>query len=555
MTKNPQSDIEADLVRACLNRVLASGELAASPKIGRFLRFIVDAKLAGQASRLKAYAIGVEVFERPPDFDPGSDSIVRVNAIRLRGLLDAYYAGEGRGDPLRFVVGKGSYVPEFCAPGCVEDSAPKREPPTGQGHGHIVLAVERLEPIGCPPEQDYLAAGLTEELVANLSAYGENLVVVRAPSAAGGESVDLAAPSTHSHDVSYHLRGSFRLHADQIRVGITLVDAATALVIWSETFAYRLSSASLFEIQEQIARRVASRVLDPHGALYRSLKRKPAAKLGTYLAVFRFNEYQERFSPESHLKAREALEQAVREEPGYAEAWAVLADVYLGEALFGFNQTLPLSSLIEKCVETALRAIALDPRNAMASYNLAMVLFYRGNLTRFLTAAEHALCLAPHRPDNLAVVGMHLALAGQWERGLALVQEAMDLNPFHPSWYHLAFSLHHLHFGCYHEALAAIGRFARLDFFPFQINLAVIHGHLGNRGEAREALRHTFALWPEARQRMHEILNFWFPFEDMAAVFADGLTKAGFPMGQCLDGTDAEPGLGVDGRPIHSAVP
>ena len=72
-----------------------------------------------------------------------------------------------------------------------------------------------------------------------------------------------------------------------------------------------------------------------------------------------------------------------------------------------------------------------------------------------------------------------------------------------------------------------IGRFARLDFFPFQVNLAVIHGHLGNRAEARDALDHMFALWPEARQGMHEILDFWFPYEDLAAIFADGLTKAG----------------------------
>ncbi len=148
--------------------------------------------------------------------------------------------------------------------------------------------------------------------------------------------------------------------------------------------------------------------------------------------------------------------------------------------------------------------------------------------------AEHALRLAPYRPDNLAVIGMHLTLAGEWERGLALLAEAMHLNPFHPSWYHLVFSLHHLDFGRYREALAAIGRFASLDFFPFQINLAAIHGHLGNRPEAHRCLQRMFALWPEARQRMHEILDCWFPFEDLADVFAEGLTKAGFPMGRRL---------------------
>jgi hypothetical protein len=62
-----------------------------------------------------------------------------------------------------------------------------------------------------------------------------------------------------------------------------------------------------------------------------------------------------------HLTARDAVEKVVREEPGYADAWAVLANVYLGEALFGFNQTLPRTRVMEKCLDTARKAIALDP--------------------------------------------------------------------------------------------------------------------------------------------------------------------------------------------------
>ena len=70
-------------------------------------------------------------------------------------------------------------------------------------------------------------------------------------------------------------------------------------------------------------------------------------------------------------------------------------------------------------------------------------------------------------------------------------------------------------------------RFAGIDFFPFQINLAVIHGHLGHPTEAGEALQRMFDLWPEAQRSMGEILDLWFPFGDLASVFADGLRKAG----------------------------
>ena len=541
MTTNPNTDPER--IRVCLDRVLASRAFEASPKLKHFLRFVVEAKLAGQGARIKAYTIGVEVFGRSGNFDADADAIVRVNASRLRGLLRDYYAGPGREDPIRFRLPKGGYLPEFADHPDQTAGAPGGFRPT-------LLAVERLSLVGGPPEDDYLAAGLTDELVTHLSGYGDGMVVVRAPTdGAAGEAL---APWS---GIAYQLRGGLRRDADRVRTGFTLIDAGTGCVAWSETFDFRFSSQGLFEAQEQVARNVASRILDPHGALCRSLKRQPAALLGTSLALFHYHDYQERFSPQTHLLARTALEAAVREEPSYAEAWAALATCYLGEALFGFNQRLPASALMAECLDAAHRAVALDPHGVMAQYTLALVLFYARDRDGFIAAAQQALQMAPHHPTNLAVVGMHLALAGQWERGLALVRKAMGLNPFHPVWYHLVFSLAHLHRGEYHEALAVLGRFARLDFFPFQINLAVIHGHLGNRTEAGEALRHMFALWPEARQRMDAILNFWFPCEDMAAIFARGLTKARFPRAGYLDETTTESGVRVGGRSIDTALP
>ncbi len=199
--------------------------------------------------------------------------------------------------------------------------------------------------------------------------------------------------------------------------------------------------------------------------------------------------------------------------------------------VFGFNQTAPLTSIVEKILGTAQKAVALEPRNVLANYILAMALFYRKDKLQFLAIAEHALKLAPSRPDNLAVIGMHLMLAGEWERGLGFVEKAMELNPYHPNWHYLALSLYHLHSRQYPEALNSIIRFAAFDFYPFQVNLAVIHGYLGNEQEARLALRRMFDLWPSAAQNMQEILDFWFPFEDLAEIFRAGLMNAGFSMG------------------------
>jgi hypothetical protein len=100
-------------VRAALDELLHWRELERSPQLARFLRYVVDAKLAGNAQAVKAYSIAVDVFGRPADFDPQSDPIVRVQARRLRALLDRFYLSSAAHGPVRIRLPVGRYVPEF----------------------------------------------------------------------------------------------------------------------------------------------------------------------------------------------------------------------------------------------------------------------------------------------------------------------------------------------------------------------------------------------------------------------------------------------------------
>ena len=100
-------------IRQQLDRVLESPGLAGSLRLKRFLRYVVEQQLAGEGAKLKEYAIGVEVFDRKEPYDPRLDSIVRVEAGRLRSKLDEYYASDGAADQLRISLPRGSYVPVF----------------------------------------------------------------------------------------------------------------------------------------------------------------------------------------------------------------------------------------------------------------------------------------------------------------------------------------------------------------------------------------------------------------------------------------------------------
>jgi len=77
------------------------------------LRYAVEQTIQGQSDRLKEYTFGVEVFDRDQSYDPRLDTIVRVEAARLRSKLKEYYTNEGRSDPILIDLCKGSYIPVF----------------------------------------------------------------------------------------------------------------------------------------------------------------------------------------------------------------------------------------------------------------------------------------------------------------------------------------------------------------------------------------------------------------------------------------------------------
>lgn len=97
---SPLGDPSSEETREQLARIVASSGFRGSLSLTRFLRFVVEATLAGKADTLKAYTIAIEALGRGDDFDPQGDPIVRVEAGRLRSALARYYTGPGRDDPV-----------------------------------------------------------------------------------------------------------------------------------------------------------------------------------------------------------------------------------------------------------------------------------------------------------------------------------------------------------------------------------------------------------------------------------------------------------------------
>src|ERR1700693_5321077 len=113
----PCSEVEKGAVQQQLELLLASPLFHSSKRYPSFLRFAVARVLAGQTDQLKERILGIEIFERPADYDTNTDPIVRVTAAEIRKRIEQYYQDPKHNHEIRLFLPAGSYAPQFYWPG------------------------------------------------------------------------------------------------------------------------------------------------------------------------------------------------------------------------------------------------------------------------------------------------------------------------------------------------------------------------------------------------------------------------------------------------------
>ena len=525
----------AEAVRAQLNRVLASGDFAQSERMKSFLRFVVEETLEGRSAQLKEFTIATGVFGRDESFDPQTNTIVRVEAGRLRRRLERYYLTDGRGDAVRIDLPKGSYVPLFrtTAPATAATATPETSGPVDVALGlpkGPSIAVLPFENLSGDAEQTFFADGITEEIINDLTRFPNLRVIARHSTFKyKGQHVDIREVG-RDLGVRYVLEGSVRKGGDLVRVTGQLIDAADGSHLFSESYDRDLSARNILEIQDDIADRIVAAIGQPYGVMARAGARQTRGKatqhLDAYDAVLRFYEYWFNHSPERHAAVREALERAVELDPNFAAAWAGLAEVYLDEVRFGFNARADAPPL-DRALEAAQRAVLLDPESAMAYHFLFSTHFHRGELEAFEATGERAVALNPNQADILADYGIMLCCIGAWDRGLALANKAIALSPTHPGWFHTAALFDHYRRGAFEAALAKARQVAMPAFHWNHVFVAMCCGQLGLEGEARAACDKVLELAPRFEAEVWQGLDAWNLPDDFAELVVEGLRKAG----------------------------
>jgi len=381
------------------------------------------------------------------------------------------------------------------------------------------------------PEQEYFADGITEEIIAELTRFSGLFVIARNSSFQyKGQSVDVRKVSREL-GVRYVVEGSVRKAADTIRVTAQLLDAVEGTHLWAESYERDLDTANLFEVQDDIAGQIVATLADTYGVLTRAglreTKQRGVESLDAYECILRDNEYRRADTPATHLVARQCLERLVEIDSDNAEAWARLSHAYVEEFSLGLNPRPDLYDAMTRAYESAQRAVDLDSSSQWARVALARADFFRHERKPFLREAARAVELNPANADVLGVVGLYTAYSGQWDRGVELIERAMDLSPFYPGWYHVPLSFAHYRKGEYAEALAEAQQINSPTWWRQYLPTAIALAQLGRTDEARAALETMLELYPDfAKDPRGELRKWNWSSEGLAHVM-DGLRKAG----------------------------
>jgi tetratricopeptide (TPR) repeat protein len=372
VTAKPLEDTELpdnckpESVIAQLERILTNPPLESSPSLCRFLRYVVEETLAGRASSLKEYSLGVAAFDRGDEFDPRMDPIVRVQARNLRVRLGQYYAGPGANDPILIELPKRTYVPVF----------------------RDRVEEEALEP--APVSGEPASAGEAPAVTREVPVFVETPVVHVAEVAAGNTEIVVV------NSTSTPTRGTWR--------NVTWVAALLLLA--------GMGGLTLWQARPTETRAKAAREPDPVAQdLY-----------------IRCRYLMDRQTEHALRESIDCFERAVQRDPQFASAYSGLADAYNILAQQGYIAPREGMEQARRAAERALEIDPQLAEGHVSL--AAILEAYDWNWQAAEREYRRALELNPWLPAAHLWYGMFLRDQGRLKEALPELRRAAQLEPF-----------------------------------------------------------------------------------------------------------------------------
>ncbi len=509
-----QSDQNA--IRGQLVRIVNSGPFLQSRRRQRFLEYLVNETLSGRRDRLKGYSVALEVFDRPETFDAAIDPIVRIEAARLREKLREYYDADGRTDPIRIELPKGSYAPhiEFRQAATrsdspirqVEAAADQRQAPMQES---VALLDERpsiavLPFVNMSAEQahDYLSDGITENIITGLSRFRDLSVIASYSTFAYKGRAQKIQDVARELGVRFILEGSVQKSSDRVTITAQLIDGITGAHLWAERFDRGVEDIAA--VLDEVTVLIVVRLANSYGGRLHKAWRGRAEKSSprNFQAYDHFQRgllTLDDFRPGCSAKARDCFLKAIELDPDYGKPYAKMAWAYLTDVWLGWSEDSDRA--MAEALKYATLAIERDDDEAWGHWAMGGYLVFCGQHDRAIAAYQRALELNPNDADVMNDFGFSLSCAGRSQEALDMMRKAMWLNPHHPEWWLVLLGPVYFDTRRYEDAIATLEALRTMDTIGVQLYLAASHAALGHMEEARSAIARVFGFDPKATIR------------------------------------------------------
>jgi TolB-like protein/DNA-binding winged helix-turn-helix (wHTH) protein/Tfp pilus assembly protein PilF len=296
--------------------------------------------------------------------------------------------------------------------------------PAAQLAGNIKLAVLPFENLTSKPENEYLADGMTDELITDLVRVGGPQVISRT-SVMRYKGVRKSLPEiARELNVDAVIEGTLQTSNGRIHVSVQLVQARPEKHLWAES--YDRPAADTVVLQSELAREIA-------GAVHINLSPEQQARLErnvspeAYQLYLKGRYFWNKRTGEGFKTAIQYFNQAIAKQPNYAAAYAGLADSYL---LLGGYFFVSQNESIPKARAAAQKALQLDGSLADAHATLGLIAMnYDWNWAEAERQYRQAIALNPNYATAHHWYAEYLTLVGRFDEGLAEIRVAETLDP------------------------------------------------------------------------------------------------------------------------------
>ena len=348
----------------------------------------------------------------------------------------------------------------------------------------VRLAVLPFRSLVKPDDQGFLADGIVDELITTLGQVPQLRVAGRSSSFRFKNANSPVSEIAKRLNVSHLLEGTVHRHEDQLRISVSLIDAASGFEVWSDS--YDGSVDDVFAAREDVARALANGLIGSLNLAAHDLRPRTLTKnreaYGLYLQG---RALTLRAVGDGVLDtAKNLLTRALEIDRNFAECWTALAETYLYTAVF--TPSLERAALAERMADAARKAISLNPRSGHARAMLGVYEFINGNPTTALDLAFEAYRMEPTNVDVIVRLGSFLMYIGRTREAMPYIQAAVDSDPVHGRTY-IALCAAHLSLGEYDQAITTGQRM--MDLGIPGLWLAVIQAARGLHEDAVETYR------------------------------------------------------------------